>query len=377
MAQRRIPAGSGPRSGQFAKVRILKDKLGTVTPKGTGGFVYINTKGLQQATEELRLLNARVTKSILEDPDKRADLIQARLRLATAIAYNKSATGRVSRGIFAKVQKVGTADGKGVQTAIVVTMVNYRESKFLTNLGGEGYFRSFPVAPYRIYAKGAISAGIEDVFKFAKGKTTVSKVSTRRAISFAHAQKKIGRLKVPRGGTFFKAGRMQGRGGAESRVLHTREGAVDFATPDASFPNLSANKKGDFFFYPLWVNHPGFAADVISDIVLQEGGSFTTEATNKTIQAFSELQTQRGVAGAVRIPDSDVVASGVIPLPGTEVRLAAESNLMAMTRGLQIRRLDTSSNIPDSSFVDVADTYGLSGGGGPNVTINYGGRRRF
>jgi len=326
MAQRRLP------NGRFAKVTVLPDKLGPGKKSGTG-FVYINTQGLSKSKADLKRLDAQIAKTVLDDPEQRAAQIQQRLRLFAAIAYNKAATGRVSRGIFAKVQKVGTADGKGIQTGIVVSVVNYREVRFLTNLGGEGYFRHFPVQPYRIFAKGA--EGLDDLRNPATG--IRSKTSSRKAIGVALGTEGVGRLKVPRGSAFFTSGRDQGRGGGEKRVINDMFGPADFSR-HPTMPNLTKDPKGAFFFYPLWVNHPGFPADVISDVALQEGSSFTTEVTDKVLLATSQLAAGRvgvtgegAVEGAI-LPESDVVVSGIIPLPGTEVIRAAESTYISMAR---------------------------------------------
>jgi len=318
------------RAGRFVKITNVPEKKSRSSPKGTSGYVIINTHGLKAGTADLKRLNAKVAQAILDDPDKRAAQIQARLRLAASLAYNKSATGRVARGIYAKVQKVGTADGKGIQTAITVSVLNYRETRFITNLGGEGYFKHFPVQPYRIFAKGA--EGLDSLSNPATGIT--SRTSTKKAIGLALSKEGVGRLKVPRGSAFFTSSRQQGRGGGETRTINNVLGPADFAARQGPFihpGDRTIDKKGEFFFYPLWVNHPGFPQDVISEVALQEGSTFTTEVADKVLQAWSELRAER-VPGAARMPESDVVVSGIIPLPGTEVRLAAESTFIGYSR---------------------------------------------
>jgi len=376
--------------GRFVRVTTFADEFQTGRGrKNMGGYVIINTAGLRAAPDQLAQLNKVVGQAVLNDPDRRAAQIQARLRLATALAYNRSATGRVSRGIFAKVQKIGTPDGKGVQTAIVVSMINYREVKFLTNLGGEGYFKRFPIQPYRIFAKGA--EGLDDLSNPSTGIT--SKTSKKKAIGLALSSEGVGRLKVPRGSAFFTSRRQQGRGGGESRFINNILGEADFKTPDASFPNLTKDKQGEFFFYPLWVNHPGFPQDVISEVALQEGSTFTNEAVDAVVLALETSEkiinkpnrteggvfkpagpvgTGKQVKTGVELPPSVEVVSGIIPLPGTEVMQAAESGFIGMARRSADRAIQPRGFTNQFGELLGTNTDPRQG----NFSIGYSGRRR-
>jgi len=306
--------------GRFTrKITILPDVLGPQRgSKNAGGYVIVNTD-FRKAVSDLEGFNQRVSASILADPDKRAALIQARLRTATALAYNKAATGRMARGIFAKVNKVGSADGRGVETAIVVTMFNYRETNYLTNLGGDGYFKVFPVGPYRIFAQGA--EGLDDLRNPATGRR--SKTSARKAIGLALGVEGVGRLKVPRSTAFFTAGREQGRGGGERRTIN-----------DVLGPAASGDLQSAFFFYPLWINHPGFTQDVISDVALDEGARFKSEVVDAIAFRAGQLRKLGTVEVPVSstLPDTTTVVSHIIPLPGSTV-VERANNRIAFSRG--------------------------------------------
>jgi hypothetical protein len=198
-----------------------------------------------------------------------------RLRAAVLGAYNKAATGRLGRGIFAKATKTGTPEG-GIQTVVRVTMFNYREANFLTNLGGRGYFQRFPVGPYRIFAQG-VEGALALLAPFRKRNTLRS---SRKTLSIVR-EHGVGRLKVPRKSSFFTAGRSPGRGGAESRTIG------DILGPAGN------DRASHFFFYPLWVNHPGFAEDVISQVALEEGARFTTETRDKVAAVSTDIPVAR------------------------------------------------------------------------------------
>lgn len=256
MAPRRLP------NGRFAKVTLLPPAISRPSPRQGGGEVRISIRGQQESQKALQLLRTRVGTRILSDGDKRASAIQQRMRAAVEVAYNRAATGRVARGIFAKVTSKGRP-GDEVQSVIRVTMLNYRETRFLTNIGGGGWFQRFPVPPYRIFAEG-VESELNDL---KPARRSNSMRSGRSAIRIVKGNG-VGRLKVPRRSSFFTASRQPGRGGGESRSIG-----------DILGPAGGGDRQGHFFFYPLWVNHPGFKADVIADIALEEGARFTSETT--------------------------------------------------------------------------------------------------
>ena len=187
----------------------------------------------------------------------------------------------MSRGIFAKAQKVGVAGGK-VATVIRVTMFNYREARFLTNIGGG---RDWHRDPYTIFAKGVEGGDLSTFTNF-----LVNPHTGRR--SMKHTRKQIGiikaggvsRLKVPAHGVTITAGRTPGAGGAESRFI---EGTL-----------AKAAHGEEFFFYPLWVHHPGFPVDVISEVALQEGARFKQETISAVTLSHGQLKTTTQVVDA-------------------------------------------------------------------------------
>lgn len=268
MAVRRLP------NGRFARVITVPEAIGRAKPRAEGGNLVIqvrtNSKEIAAVARELR---TRVGTTILSDADQRADAIQTRLRAAILGTYTKAATGRMSRGIFAKATKTGTPEG-GIQTVIRVTMFNYREANFITNLGGRGYFQRFPVGPYRIFAKGA--EGVLDFVSSFRKKNTIR--SGRQTIAIVK-NIGVGRLKVPRKSTIFTASRQPGRGGGESRGV----------------PDMQIGERGANFFYPLWVNHPGFPEDVISQVALEEGARFTAEIKDKVAAVSTDIPVVKPV----------------------------------------------------------------------------------
>ena len=263
---RRLP------NGRFARVVEIPQAKTKVVPLSQGGALRVqvrtNAKEVREFAEELR---TRVSSTLRDDAEERAAVIQARLRAVVLGAYTRAATGRMARGIFANTTKTGTPDG-GIQTVIRVSMFNYREANFITHLGGGGYFSQFPVGPYRIFAQ-----GVEGALAFmAPSRKNNSLRSSRKSISIIKSHE-VGRLKVPRRSAFFTASRAPGRGGGESRVIG------DILGPSSGEP------KGTFFFYPLWVNHPGFAEDVITQVALEEGARFTTETRDKVAAVSTDI----------------------------------------------------------------------------------------
>lgn len=280
-------------------LKIIKSGKGPSVKKSFGGQTRVQMRGLQEARAELASLRTRVGSKVFSDPDERAMSIQTRLQRAVFEAYNKSATGRMARGIRAKVTKIGAPGGK-VETIIRITMFNYRESRFLTNIGGGGYFKEYPVPPYTIFAKGAgFDKNITPTGFGRRGRGT-QELTDKSKVRIATSQA-TSRLKVPRRGSFFTAGRQPGRGGGESRFINDVLGRAD-----------PGDRQSSFFFYPLWVNHPGFSRDVISEVASEEGARFQTEIVSAVTLSHGQLQTK------------STIVSTDIPITGTEVRQSAK-----------------------------------------------------
>jgi hypothetical protein len=254
------------------KVTVFPQVSFPSTKRSEGGNLVVQVRtNAKEVAEVAAALRTRVGSAILSDADQRAAFIQQKLRAAVLGAYTKAATGRMSRGIFATATKVGSPEG-GVQTVIRVTMFNYREANFITNLGGRGYFSRFPVGPYRIFAQGV--EGTLSLLAPMRKRNSIR--SSRKTLSIVK-EHGVGRLKVPRRSAFFSASRAPGRGGGESRnigdILGPREG----------------EPLGAFFFYPLWVNHPGFPEDVITQVALEEGARFTQEVPGEVAAVSANI----------------------------------------------------------------------------------------
>lgn len=234
-----------------------------------GGRLQIRTNA-GAAANAVAKADAKISPGLLADAKKRAAEIQTRMQEAALIQYSKSGTGRFARGIHAKVSQSKQTNVS--ETVIRVTSVNYRESKFLTNIGDSGYFKiGYPIEPYTIWAKGAEGAAEEvPIGVNPYTKTNYKRVSRLRG---------VGRLKVPRAGAFFVAARKPGRGGGESRFLR---GLGANVTPE----QVASGTAG--FFYPLKVEHPGFKRDVISNIAQEEQEKFISGARGVVSRSFDD-----------------------------------------------------------------------------------------
>jgi len=315
MAQRRLP------NGRFAKVIQLPAGKARGLPKsssGLGGAVIISTNA-KQIADKLKVLPERTIKGLQSDAEKQAERVQARLRSETAVAYHRAATGRFSRGLYARVIKTDTG------AAIRISMINYRESRFLTNLGGLGEFsnRPYPIPPYRIYAKNArdVAIKIND-----KGEVELRK--GRQAMKQLRFIKGVGRLKVPRSNVIFEASRT--RGGGESRR------PVEVLTTGGVDPfDFSVEPKSGAFFYPLWVEHPGFERDVVSEVTASERERIISEMRERV--QFEHESIGQSVLRGENI-ETDV--SAIIPLPSLTVQLTRKTIGFGSVEAAGLERLN-------------------------------------
>ena len=285
-----------------------------------GGGAVIMRHNFDQAAQAASTLSQ--TPGLL-DPQQRAAQIQTRLQAAATAQYNKAATGRFARGIRATVKRFKSPTGEG--HAIIVSTINYRETNFLTNIGGSGYFKEFPVGPYRIFAKGA--EGSDSFVNTLTGRVT--RRNDREAVRIARGFA-ISRLKVPKPGIFFRAARKPGRGGGESREIAGFPHDADLGSPIAGGGGAYTLGNANAFFYPLWVNHPGFGRDVVSEVALQEGALYQEETLGLVVGEISERSRKA-------LETTQMVASRIIPLPGSGVGKAADSDVIAFARGLRRR----------------------------------------
>ena len=226
------------------------DAAGKPKPRALGGQVIMQTRGLKNAQQQIKTAPRSIKTALEVTANERAQRLQSTLQQALAAEYSKSGTGRFARGI--RVSVTTSASGSKSRTHLQIKAMTYRETKFLTNLGGIGRFKQFPVAPYRIYAKGA--QVLADIFTSRTKGRTLAKAINKLGGG------KISRLKVPRSGNIISAGRQPGRGGGEQRFIR------------ASGPQPPWAKTQ--FFYPLWVNHPGFRRDLLSELAISEGSQY-------------------------------------------------------------------------------------------------------
>lgn len=277
---RRLP------NGRFAKVINVPEKRGKPFQKAGGGYVIIRTNA-GAARMELAQVRSRMPADLLSAAEQRGANIQARMRGAALIQYNKASTGRFGRGINVRVSK--SKEGDKDTTVLRVTAMNYREANFLTNIGGSGYFKRFPVGPYTIWASGARDAS--EIVNSELG------IIGYRKPKIVQRLEGVGRLKVPRKGKFFSAARQPGRGGGESRTINNARGPIQ-----------AGDKQKDFFFYPIKVEHPGFGRDFISEIAQEEGAAFVNVAKGMVTAAHSGIKS-----------DSVMVVSREIPISALKI----------------------------------------------------------
>lgn len=286
MPSRRLP------NGRFAKFTQLPDPKTKASPKGAGGYVLVRTNSAE-AARKLATIRLSRDPQLLRDSQDRAQFIEAKMRAAALAQYHKTGTGRFARSIRASVSQ--STSGDRSETIIKVSAGNFRETKFLTNIGGAGFFRRFkyPVAPYDIWARGARRVAEETPVGVGVG--------TRSNLQRTMRNTRVGRLKVPRASAFFTSSRGS-RGGGERRVINDALGPMD-----------QGDRAGAFFFYPIRVTHPGFERDVISDIAQEEGAQYITYMMNTVGRAYSgssDEVSNRGMAVIDEIPLTKVLFTG-------------------------------------------------------------------
>lgn len=218
--------------------------------------VWRRTSGIKSSIETLHNQTAGASKEIEQRAKDFSDTLKSVLKIETQRAYVRG-TGRFSRGINTRV-KVKRGSGRQPTTAIVEVMVpNYRESRFLTNIGNQGRFKSFPVEDYWIFARGArdllVTHQLTD--------EPMTKKQVRSLKARIARRKRVGRLKVP-----------LSQIGLISRALPGRRRETELFPGVPLEPGLSPSSQ---FVYPLEVHHPGFPRDVVSEVTFALGGQYT------------------------------------------------------------------------------------------------------
>lgn len=243
----------------------------------SGVRIVISDTG--KVTQSIQRMSDDFDKKLVKRARDRADSLRVKLRLATAAAYTKSGTGRFSRGLNTKLI-VSTGGGRTTAT-IQATMIQYRESEFLTEFGGRG---GPPRAPYYIFAKGAHNIfDTTHAKEFGKQRFGPQGEKLRnpwfRAVA-SIARKKTGhRLQVP----------LQGYIGISTRSGRERRQAIN-----------GPAKAGDpfgRFYYPLWVRHPGFPmGDVVLDTIASAAEQFKEEAIADAVVSFNPAKASSGIS---------------------------------------------------------------------------------
>lgn len=230
-----------------------------------------------------------------------ADNLEFRLKAAIRGAYTKAATGRFEQ----RLQVQAFNDGRA---RIQVILPSLRETKFLTNLGGSGRFKDFPVQSYYIFARG---------FKNLFADAVSDKKERRRIFKSTQKRGRGSRLKVPR--------RKQGYN------LTLSHGGLRRNITDA-LGALEPDERSAGFVYVLWVRHPGFARDVVSEVVQAAGAGYQAEILEVANQHWLRSKasvTKSSIPQARPIirkaPGSDLIALGkaarertVTPFTGAE-----------------------------------------------------------
>ena len=228
-----------------------------MSPRAAPPAIRVRIEDLEATIKALVQSGSSFEEAVKSVTESHAHTIQQTLRQETDFAYTKG-TGRFSRGIKTRVSHEITDDS--VTSRIIVTLPGYRETRFLTDIGGSGKFKVFPVAGYYIFAKGVgrlfDAQAVGDSIKGAEAQRYV-KLARKRARS---------RLKVPVGHKTF-------------RLLS--------AAPAGK--RLETKFEDTAFFYPLWVRHPGFPQDVVGDVLTREEFDYTQEMVDKTTGEMAKV----------------------------------------------------------------------------------------
>lgn len=225
--------------------------------------IKIRVEGDKAVITNVQNMSDGFNRSLVEIAQQRASILRDKLRARTAAEYNRSGTGRFSRGLNTRV--LVSKPGGRTQTTIQVTMINYRENKFLTEMVGGG-FTDFPVKAYYIFARGVTDPNFKNpqVGSLALFDPHTSEDINKRGFKRSRAifgrQIALSRLKVPFTGFTTTLGRF----GRESLV------PID-AEP--------GQMKSEQFYYPLWVHHPEIN-DVVTPTILEEGELLRDQAAN-------------------------------------------------------------------------------------------------
>jgi len=178
-----------------------------------------------------------------------------------------------------RLEVTKTVSGGTVAT-IKVTMISYRESRFLTKFASGGL--EPPAHAYYIMAKGL--KGLFDPVLLSQPKLTEGAYGTKRHLAKIGRRMTSSRLKVPRAGLEAVPGRF-GRMGRRAFV-------------PGGIPLQPDEPQSILFYYPLWVLHPGFGeqGDVVEKVINEEAALWKQENIGNAVVSFDPVRAKKGIS---------------------------------------------------------------------------------
>lgn len=291
--QLEIPWGS---AGGAYHVRGVR---GSSQPRARSAVNHIRvtrfTTGIKTAIQATDNMSAAAGLGIEKRAQAFADTLRTALRSAATEAY-RSGTGRFARGLNVRVKIKRGGTTRDTQAIVEVMVPGYRESRFLTNLGNQGRFKEFPVAPYWIYARGATK--LEVTHSFHEPLTGKNAAALRARLK---RSKRVGRLKIPLSEI-----------GLISRAPAGKRKETILEPGFPLEPGMAASSQ---FVYPLQVHHPGFPRDVVSEVTYALGGEYEEATINGVKEVFV---SKRKTFGGLRIGQAGAGPSTVMGQHGSD-----------------------------------------------------------
>jgi hypothetical protein len=297
-----------PTSGPYTKTNI-----------GNPGAPHISQVGAQTLTAQVGLADEQTRKFLKELLVRKARNAETELQGIVRTRY-QGGTGRLGRGI--RVTAKVTDTETGIMGKLSLSLPRYRETPYVTNIGNQGIFHKLGggVPPYMIAAKGALkmltsrssmrasplSIDVTDTYLKGSrrrqermindpvkgGKVRSYRRIEKQLVRYAKRFKQadfVPRLKIPRGGyttgirfggifTLLQDLDFEDRAAISVNRRRTRESTVARGGRRGDIPGITRpegryDRSGNFrsgksdvaFRYPIFVVHPGFPPDVISE----------------------------------------------------------------------------------------------------------------
>lgn len=247
----------------------------------------------------------------------RAAQMQIALQEFAHSQYTRGRGGRAGSGRFARGIRVkgSTTEQNGyLEGKIHVSIPNYRETRFLTALGGVA---GPPTNPYFITARGVMVGGKRygDLFsearsrpkdfitigrdprmgeeygkRFIRDPITGGKKVAMRTIHQQSRKAHLPRLKVPLEGI----GSLGRRGGAGRGKNIERVGPLIGGIPIDFDNNDEGFTKGEAYFYPIWVMHPGWPQGDVMAAAVQQLQNETIDMWKTLVLEYQNDVLERG-----------------------------------------------------------------------------------